>query len=435
MPLVNNINAIDVTNAMTARSKNLRRYRVGNDQDFIDYIETVESTTYEYPRATEQAAKNAIELIKNQTTAENQTVNASMVEDVRNVGSYKVIYTSTTTTTTQAAVAPAPEVGGITWSRNSETVSSWPQSITMTSANSAERIWYRIDAINNSGATVPGEFTDGGSNNVTVSLNADTLAAGYNGWHKRVIIIAEVRRTQLTGETYVGAQSSRRFTQNAPSVSSISWSISDNFTVTSWPVSITATTSTTNASVFHRITAFNNFGQGIVGSFTSGGSISADTSIFSAGANGFHKHIYVEAEARLTLDGFVYIGARSGRNVRQLVPSVGSLTFNPAGLTSSKPSPYHVTFPINLTISSSNSNAFIQAKLSKDEGWGWTSYPNYSNYVNIGQGSGTINNIDTNRRFGAYQIKEVRVQAYAYVNLDGYVYTGSVIARYYIDRL
>lgn len=218
MPLVDNINVLDVTNAMTARSKNLRRYRVGNDQDFIDYIETVESTTYEYPRATEQAAKNAIELIKNQTTAENQTVNASMVEDVRNVESYKVIYTSTFATTTEAAVAPAPEVGGITWSRNNQTVSSWPQSITMTSANAADRIWYRIDAINSSGATVSGTFINGGSNNVTVSLNASTLAAGYNGWHKRVIIIAEVRRTQLTGEVYVGAQSSRRFTQNAPTI-------------------------------------------------------------------------------------------------------------------------------------------------------------------------------------------------------------------------
>lgn len=229
MPLANNITEIDASRIMTARSKNTRRYRVGNDQDFIDYIETVDTRTYEYPRLTKEVANTAIESVKNAVTAENQTLSASMVEDVRNVGSYKVISTSTFTTTTQAAVAPAPEVGGITWSRNSETVSSWPQSITMTSANSADRIWYRIDAINSSGATVPGTFINGGSNNVTVSLNASTLAAGYNGWHKRVIIIAEVRRTQLTGEVYVGAQSSRRFTQTIPQLNTPTTSINNLF--------------------------------------------------------------------------------------------------------------------------------------------------------------------------------------------------------------
>lgn len=221
MPLVDNINVLDISKAMTARSKNLRRYRVGNDQDFIDYIETVDSLTYEYPRATEEAAKNAIDLIKNQTTPENTTTNASMVEDVRNVGSYKVIVTTNTTTTKEAAVAPAPEVGGITWSRSSETVSSWPQNITMTSANPDDRIWYRISGVDKSGAWVSGEFINGGSNNVTVSLNSSTLAEGYNGWHKRVSIIAEARRTQLTGQVYVGAQSSRRFTQLAPIVTQI----------------------------------------------------------------------------------------------------------------------------------------------------------------------------------------------------------------------
>lgn len=219
MPLVDNINVLDVSKAMTARSKNLRRYRVGNDQDFIDYIETVDSLTYEYPRATEEAAKNAIELIKNQTTPENTTTNASMVEDVRNVGSYKVIVTTTTTTTTEAAVAPAPEVGGITWNRNSENVTTWPQEITASTSNSSDKIWYRIDSIKSNGRTQTGEWVNSNSNNVTISVDSDIYAEGSGGYHKRVFVYAQARKTQLTGITYAGEISNRVFAELAPSFS------------------------------------------------------------------------------------------------------------------------------------------------------------------------------------------------------------------------
>lgn len=231
MPLVDNINLIDVSRAMTARSKNLRRYRVGNDQDFIDYIETVDSVTYEYPRTTEEAAKNAIELIKNQTTPENTTANASMVEDVRNVGSYKVIVTTTTTTTTEAAVAPAPEVGGITWSRNSENVTTWPQEITASTSNPNDKIWYRIDAIKSDGRTQSGEWVNSNSNSVNISVNSDVYAAGFGGYHKRVFVYAEARRTQLTGETYAGIRTNRVFAQLVPYVATPT--INTSFTIVS----------------------------------------------------------------------------------------------------------------------------------------------------------------------------------------------------------
>lgn len=438
MPLAAAINRIDQNRVLVGKSKDLRRYRVGGADDFIDYVETTISTEVEYPRLTEAAADDYLAFVE-QNAASFRDWKITKVEDSRFVKSFKIVATQTTTSTVEANIAPPPTVGGITWSRNNATVSSWPQSITMTSANSADRIWYRIDAVNSSGATVPGTFTNGGSNNVTVSLNSTTLKAGRDGHHKQVVIVAEVRRTQLTGQTFIGEQSSRTFTQNAPSISAITWNISDNLNVTSWPVSVIATSTTAGASVFNRITAFNAQNNEVVGNFTSGGTFSANTSTLAAGAGGFHKRILIEAEARVTLDGFVYTGARSGRNVRQLVPNI-NLVFSPQEnvFDPSNFGQNMYDFPITVNVAVSVSGT-VNLSFRKQD-WANGSVVRESQSSTTLSGPGSVNVNFTHGQPPTYYANEtqsywyVRLITEAQYELDGITYTQTASPFYYAKR-
>lgn len=215
MPLITDLDFVYSTRAVVGRSKELRRYRVGGADDFIDYIETTTSVEYEYPGLAESAADAYLQIVK-QNPELFKDWKISKLEDNRVLRSFKLLATNSTVETIEANIAPPPNVGSVTFSSDGGSVESFPQTVTISSSNPSDKIWYRIDSLNSAGNYTPGTYTEGNSNNITIQANTDTFALGYQGKHKQVRITAQARRTQLTGETYIGQESSVNFWQIAP---------------------------------------------------------------------------------------------------------------------------------------------------------------------------------------------------------------------------
>ena len=64
MPLITDLDFVYSTRAVVGRSKELRRYRVGGADDFIDYIETTTGVEYEFTGLAEPAADAYLEVVK-----------------------------------------------------------------------------------------------------------------------------------------------------------------------------------------------------------------------------------------------------------------------------------------------------------------------------------------------------------------------------------
>ena len=218
MPLISNFNDAG-DGSVVSQSRDVRRYRVGTADDFIDYVETTTQEVREWVGLTYEAAKSQVDAAP-QPAQNDSSFSYMMDEDNRIIGSYKLQRSFEQKVTTTAATAPPPTIGGITWSTANATVASFPFSVTMTSSNASDRIWYRIDGMDSSGNYVAGTFTDGGSNNVSVSANSTTIRGGA-GIHKQIRILAEARRTLLTGQVYIGARSERVLTQAIPNFAAV----------------------------------------------------------------------------------------------------------------------------------------------------------------------------------------------------------------------
>jgi hypothetical protein len=199
------------------RSVEQRTYRVGQEDDFIDYKEVVEKNVNRWVGFTEAAASAHIDT--NEQPVDVTTANSwAMNEDQRVVGSYTITRSQEKKTVSVVGSTPTPTIGSVTFSVATNTNTTFPFNLTISTATAGALIRYRIDSYN--GATrITGAWQVSSGTSQTISVNTTNVAFGATiggvAYHKYVIIEAYAYRVLQTG-TYEGPTSQREYGYRSP---------------------------------------------------------------------------------------------------------------------------------------------------------------------------------------------------------------------------
>jgi hypothetical protein len=447
-----------------------RRYRVGEEDDFIEWEERTFTDTTEYHKFNSDAwaivgatfspnPPNRYNVapyfpVRTPAVPSGGVNNWSMREDNRTIGSYVLTRTYEFKSVTQVDASPPPVLGSVNFSVPQNTnITSFPFNLQLQAASS-ERIRYRIDTYIG-GALQTGAWTTSTGNVVTISVNTSNLAAGatINGvaYHKYVVVYAQSTRTQQTGETYNGPISSRIYAQRAPVLGPVTWSRNSE-AITSWPTSVTITGNAGN-TIEYSIYGLNSQGQWDLtstGTTSSGSSVSVNTNILAAGSASTlgvtaHKAAWIFARQRVTIDGVDYAGEFNTQGSRifvQAVPTVSAPTVN--GGTTDELSEWGGNYPTTVTVTGTGVNHTIRYRSSVTE---WNGFRRPTDLVLVSDGSNQnnptlsisqpptqwdIRSTSACPRGASY--RSVRVAAWRSTTLDGIVYESPTVFRWFTRR-
>jgi hypothetical protein len=329
---------------ITDGAKSRRIYRVGDAGDFIDWQETVTTLRTEYRGFTEAAAVAVVEANEQPTDPEDESINAwSMREDNRTVGSYTVIVDNELKEVEQYDASPIPDVGSVSFSPTQNTsVNSWPLSVTLSTSVPGAKIRYKVDQWN--GAQMEdGAWQEVSGPSYNLSLNTTKHVAGQkvNGvaYHKLARVTAQAVAERQTG-VYEGPQSSHLYGQRAPSLAKPTMSRGSSFNVSSWPQTVTVSTSTTNGKILYGAAQYSESGTPLTlinntVSASNSVSVSINPTETYADVSGsrWHKYARFDARVRVEIDGIVYLGPTADRlYFAQPVPVFSAPTITPQGI-------------------------------------------------------------------------------------------------------
>jgi hypothetical protein len=201
------------------RSVEQRTYRVGAADDFIDYKEVVEKNVNKWVGFDEAAASAHIDT--NQQPSDVTIANSwAMNEDQRVVGSYTITRSQEKKTVSVVGSTPTPTIGAVTFSVATNTDTTFPFNLTMSTSTAGAVIRYRVDSYNGS-QLVTGSWQVSSGTSQTISLNTTNIARGTSiggvAYHKYINVEAYAYRVLQTG-TYEGPRSSRTYGQRVPNL-------------------------------------------------------------------------------------------------------------------------------------------------------------------------------------------------------------------------
>jgi hypothetical protein len=205
------------------RSVEQRTYRVGQEDDFIDYKEVVDKNVNRWVGFNEDAASAHIDT--NEQPSDVTIANSwSMNEDQRVVGSYTITRSQEKKTVSVVGSTPTPVIGSITFSVATNTDTTFPFNLTMSTSTAGAVIRYRLDSYD--GATkITGAWQVSSGASQTISVNTTNIAGGASiggvAYHKYIIIEAYAYRVLQTG-AYEGPRSSRTYGYRSPVLLSLS---------------------------------------------------------------------------------------------------------------------------------------------------------------------------------------------------------------------
>jgi hypothetical protein len=290
----------------------------------------VEKNVNKWVGFTEAAASAHIDT--NEQPASALTTNSwAMNEDQRVVGSYTITRTQETKTTSVVGTTPPPVIGSVTFSvaNNNNLSSNFPLSLTMSTSTAGAVIRYRIDGFSGT-QRVTGSWQVSSGSSVTVSVNTTNVVAGQSiegiAYHKRVIVEAYAYRELQTG-TYEGPKSDRTYGYRSPVMTTPTLSPAGSTstqvppsstapTVTSWPVTITASGSAASAVYEWRLLEYRTSGSfTFTESFRTGNPITVNAPpVTNWTGSGSFRILFAYCNGYVQLDNVAY---RSGQIQRQ----------------------------------------------------------------------------------------------------------------------
>lgn len=218
MALISNFNQAG-DGIVISKSRDVRRYQVGDAPDLTDFIETTVSETVEWVGLTKECAQSQIDL-NTQPAINDSSFSYSMEEDSRVIKSYRLRRVFEQKIVIVADTTPTPTVQKPFITLNNGVYASFPQSATIYTTNSLDKIWYRVDGQDTSGNYVSGTWTQGEDNNITRDINTTVIAGGYQGAHKRIKLLAQARRT-IGSTVYTGENAEIIMYVAAPSLTNV----------------------------------------------------------------------------------------------------------------------------------------------------------------------------------------------------------------------
>lgn len=332
------------------KSVDQRTYTVGDEYAYIDYLERTFKETESWVGLTESAAMEAITL--NQQPTDGGKYSYDVNETNRATGSYQVTRYYERKVTDVAGESPPPVLGSVAISPSSNyniPADGWPVSVSLSVNSPQSEVVYRIDYLD--GATqIEGEWRviSAGSYGGSINVNTNskyaygTDVANIGRVHRLAIIYAYERQTLVTGD-FIGSTSSATYSTPAPNLSrpaisggNTSLSVNPDQTPTTITVSGGGTDEGYN-TLKYGVDSNGNWHREGDESQRSGVPVqySTDTTYIAGGVNlsgvgNRHKVWREYAWARKTLNGVKYFGNSSEALFAQVVPQLGSVTFNPA---------------------------------------------------------------------------------------------------------
>lgn len=213
MPLIDNFDNAG-PGIVTAYDIDSRLYRVGDDVAFIDYREEITTESREWVGLTYAAAFNAVN--QNAQPGDSKATHSwSMSESQRIIGSYTLNRIYEKKDISIAAESDIPLMGVPSFSVGSGIVTEFPFDMTITSPNTSDVLRYRIDAMDQNGTYVFGQYIETTQNQVTISIDSDISKKGLNQDHKQILIVAHTRRYTPQG-VFDGQEVERVYIEKAP---------------------------------------------------------------------------------------------------------------------------------------------------------------------------------------------------------------------------
>lgn len=346
MPLINTW-ADRGNSVLVDKSTEQRVYRVGSEDDFIDYKEVVSKEVEQWPGFSESGANAVLDAAgAPDTAAEWQptdtlaTFSYSMNEGLRSVNSYTLERVYERKKVDKVGATPIPNFGSVNFSVASSNNTTFPFSLTMSTTTSGALIRYKIDSYNG-GTRVAGSWQQSSGQSITINVNTSNIAGGARinavAMHKYVIIEAYAFRVLQTG-TYEGPRSAIIYGQRAPVISNVVFSPSGSVApedwypdipsiaackVTSWPHSVTLTSG--NATIYYRIRTYSSQSSYTETQWLSGSNVSIQQppliSAWYYGGQWFYNRrvTRLTAYAAVVLDGYTYSGNVSWQGYYQAV--------------------------------------------------------------------------------------------------------------------
>jgi hypothetical protein len=437
MPLITNF-ANREPEKVVNRSIDQRTWRIGTDQDYLDYREITTRETVQWYGFTEDAARNQVfagGVYINQPT-DGGTYSWSCNETERLCGAYMVERTYERKVTDLVGQSTPPTLGSISISPAQDlNRTNLPTSVSLTSATVGSVIFWKLDSY--SGSTlVSGSWTKIESSTGTVSAATNNSAGGSVinnvAYDKYVILSAYSQYTTLGGITTNGPTSVVRYAIQVPALNPVSFSLTNN-TVLTFNTNITLTCAGASRIRYWRYycdTAGNfQLADDSEGRTAGGESVSVSLSpdrlcsYVTGGGGQNHKAAYIVARGEFLVNGSYYNGTAGSRYIWERIPAVYTPTANYSNNSA-------VTFPVTLTFTTGGGSG-MSYYWSIYTTSGWTEKAN-------SEGGGTTRNISLSfsDNTGGATWNGVLVHKLAYASAQGYTdkdgarYWGGFIDRY-----
>jgi hypothetical protein len=295
-------------------------YRVGSEDDYLDYLEITERETNRWFGFTEAAASAKIEENEQPSTG---SYSWSMIESERVRKAFDIERIYELKNPTLVGQTPPPVFGSVNFSVNSDSnITSWGFTLNLTT-DAPSGIMWRLGAMNGVGTILYTAWEDTTSQSTSVNVNSPWFAGGAGNFHKYIIVEARSFRILQTGR-YESGTSSRAYSQPRPTVTQITdahWSplgyngISSTPNV-SMPFNLTINTGQTAATIFTFIQE-NNGSWRVQSGWTNRGNSPATISNLNGishnfgGSFGVRKLLQINAYPAVILDGITYLGNQS----------------------------------------------------------------------------------------------------------------------------